>query len=171
MLSILFGYDENAVLNVDTYFNNTYDEAWFDDSFVRKIISEVDDSEVQDTLCIMSPVFGQIPPERLSGGAKTLILMYKENDFYTDLIVCGGNCERFILDIAEKRDISCCLSGYDISFDNLGDADHPTPIKCENDGSLLKNHTEFVMKMLSYAGNGMSVQADINKDSFGGQGI
>ena len=31
----IFWYDENAVLSVDTYFNNTYDEAWLDDPFVR----------------------------------------------------------------------------------------------------------------------------------------
>ena len=157
MLSIFFGYDKDAILNVDTYFNNTYDEIWFDDPFVRKIISVVDNSEVQDRQCILSSVLGQIPPERLSGGAKALMLMYKEDGFYTDLIVCGSNCEKFILDIAEKKDIRCSLSGYDISFDNLGDTDHPTPVRCENDGSLLKNHEEFVLKMLELVGEKVSV--------------
>ena len=152
MLNIFFGYDNDAILSVDIYFNNTYDEVWFDDPFVRKIVSEVDDSEVQDRQCIISPVLGQIPPERLSGGAKALILLYEEDEFYTDLIVCGRNCERLILDIAEKRDIRCSLSGYDISFDNLGDLDHPTPVRCENDGSLLKTHEEFVLKMLEFVG-------------------
>lgn len=152
MLSIHFGYDANAVLSVDTYFNNTYDDAWLDDPFVKKIIRTVDDSEVQGRQCIVSPVLGQIPPERLSGGVKALILLYEEDDFYTDLIVCGSNCEDLILDIAERKDIFCCLSGYDISFNSLGDADHPTPIKCENDGSLLRNHKEFIMKMLEFAG-------------------
>ena len=62
MLSLLFGYDENAVLNVDTYFNNMYDDEWFDDPFVRNVVSEVDGSAVQDRQCILSPVLGQIPP-------------------------------------------------------------------------------------------------------------
>lgn len=35
MLKIFFGYDENAILNVDMYFNNTYDDEWFDDEFVK----------------------------------------------------------------------------------------------------------------------------------------
>ena len=152
MLNIYFGYDKNVILSVDVYFNNTYDETWFDDPFIRKIIRIVDDSEVQDRHCIMSSVLGQIPPERLSGGAKTLILLYKEDGFYTDLIVCGENCEKLILDIAEKKDISCALSGYDISFENLGDTDHPTPVRCENDGTLLRNHEEFVLKMLEFVG-------------------
>lgn len=152
MLSIFFGYDENAVLSVDTYFNNTYDEAWLDDPFVRKIIRTVDGSEVQDRQCILSDVLGQIPPERLSGGTKALILMYEEEGFYTDLIVCGANCEDLILDMAQKKDISCSLSGYDISFENLGDSEHSVPIRCENDGSMMKTHDEFVLKMLEYAG-------------------
>ena len=152
MLSIFFGYDENAVLSVDTYFNNTYDEAWLDDPFVREIIRTVDHSEVQDRQCILSDVLGQIPPERLSGGAKALILMYEEVGFFTDLIVCGANCESLILDMAQKKDISCSLSGYDISFKGLGDREHPVPIRCENDGSLMKTHDEFVMKMLEFAG-------------------
>ena len=152
MLSIFFGYDENAILSVDTYFNNTYDEAWLDDPFVRKIIRIVDGSEVQDRQCILSDVLGQIPPERLSGGAKALILMYEEEGFYTDLIVCGANCENLILDMAQQKDISCSLSGYDISFEKLGDGEHSIPVRCENDGSLMKTHDDFVMKMLEYVG-------------------
>ena len=99
MLKIYFGYDENAVLSVDTYFNNTYEDEWFDDAFVKKIVKVVDDSEVRDRQLIVSPVLGQIPPERLSGGAKALILLYETNNFYTDLIVCGSNCEDLLLDI------------------------------------------------------------------------
>lgn len=152
MLSVYFGYDEDAVLSVDIYFNNTYEEEWLDDPFVKQIIRTVDGSDVEDRQCILSPVLGQIPPERLSGGAKTLILMYKEEGFYVDLIVCGSNCESLILDIAKEKDISCSLSGYDISFENLGDAEHSVPVRCVNDGSLIKTHDEFVMKMLEYVG-------------------
>ena len=153
MMTIFFGFDENAVINVDTYFNNTYDEAWIDDPFVRRVISEVDNSEVKDKQCIYSPILGQIPPERLSGGVKAVILMYEDEEFYTDLIVCGANCEKLILDIAEEKDITCCLSGYDVSFDCLGDSEHTIPVKCKNDGSLLKNHDEFILKMLKYVRN------------------
>jgi len=167
MLSIFFGYDEDAILSVDTYFNNTYEDEWLDDPFVRTIIRKVDGSDVQDRQCILSPVLGQIAPERLSGGAKTLILMYKEDDFYADLIVCGSNCESLILEIAQQKDISCSLSGYDISFENLGDDKYSVPVKCINDGSLMKNHEEFVMKMLEYVGQtggykaGLAEQADL----------
>lgn len=152
MLKIFFGYDENAILNVDMYFNNTYDDEWFDDEFVKRIVKEIDGSEVSDRQLIISPVLGQIPPERLSGGAKTLILLYETEDFYTDLIVCGSNCEDILLDIGEEKDVRCSLSGFDLSLESLGKGRHLTPVKCENDGTLLHTHEEFIMKMLRFAG-------------------
>ncbi len=57
-----------------------------------------------------------------------------------------------MLDIGEEKDIRCSLSGYDISLDSLGSGSHFTPVKCENDGTLLHTHREFVMKMLSIIG-------------------
>ena len=96
MLNIYFGYDTEAILSIDKYFNNTYDEDWLDDPFVKEMVLDVDRSEVLDKYCIQSPVLGQIPPEKLSGGVKALICMYKLDDFYVDLIVCGKNCEKWI---------------------------------------------------------------------------
>jgi hypothetical protein len=104
---------------------------------------------VSDRQLIISPVLGKIPPERLSGGAKTLILLHETEDFYSDLIVCGNNCENLLLDIGEEKNIKCSLSGFDISLESLGTGSHLTPVKCENDGTLLYNHREFVLKMLS----------------------
>lgn len=153
MLKLFFGYDRNAILNVDTFFNNTYEEEWIIDPFVSKIIKSVDGSQVKDKVCIISPVLGQIPPEKLSGGVKALILMDKYDDFYTDLIVFGSNCEDFILEIAQKKDICASLSGYDISFKNLGNK-YKVPIECANDNTLLYTHEDFIQKMLSFSFSG-----------------
>lgn len=147
MLSIFFGYDEEAILSVDTYFNNVYEDEWLDDPFVRRMILAVDGSEVVSSQCIVSPVLGQIPPERLSGGVKALICLYALEDFYPDLIVCGENCEPFILEIARQKDIRCALSGYDISFNTMIE-----PIHCLNDGSLMADQREFTEKMLQLVG-------------------
>ena len=54
--------------------------------------------------------------------------------------------------MAQQKDISCSLSGYDISFEKPGDEEHSVPVRCENDGSLMKTHDDFVMKMLEYVG-------------------
>ena len=42
------------------------------------MIRDVDQSEVVGEQLIQSPVLGAIPPAQLSGGVKTLILIYKD---------------------------------------------------------------------------------------------
>lgn len=59
------------------------------------MIKDVDDSDVLSRECIKSPVLGQIPPERLSGGVKTLLLMLNEPDKIFNAFVCGDNCEKW----------------------------------------------------------------------------
>lgn len=59
------------------------------------MIKDVDDSDVLSGECIKSPVLGQIPPECLSGGVKTLLLMLNEPDKIFNAFVCGDNCEKW----------------------------------------------------------------------------
>lgn len=51
----------------------------------------------------------QIPPSKLSGGVKTLILMLKEDMVFWGT-ACGDNCAKWILRIAEIKELSICLS-------------------------------------------------------------
>ena len=80
MLTIIYGDAENSVYNTSVYFKNNYEEEWLESDLAKKMIKDVDDSDVLSGECIMSPVFGQIPPERLFGGVKTLLLMLNEPD-------------------------------------------------------------------------------------------
>ena len=77
MLTIIYGDESNCVYNTNVYFKNTYEPEWFETELAKQIVREVDDSEVLSSECIQSPVLGQIPPERLSGGVKTLLLILK----------------------------------------------------------------------------------------------
>ena len=80
MVSVFFGLDMDALIDVDVYFNNVFEYEWLDDPFVKEMIRDVDNSIVLSNQCIQSPVLGQIPPERLSGGVKTCIMLYKMDD-------------------------------------------------------------------------------------------
>ncbi|MEZ3468025.1 MAG: DUF4869 domain-containing protein [Schaedlerella sp.] len=142
-----FGYDTEAILSIDKYFNNTYDEDWLDDPFVKEMVLDIDHSEVLDKYCIQSPVLGQIPPEKLSGGVKALICMYELDDFYVDLIVCGKNCEKWIAEIAEKKDFRASMSGYDLDFEDTG-----IRARCLNDGSEIHSSKDWILKMCRYVG-------------------
>lgn len=124
MLNIIFGTTDDTIIPVSAVFNNNYEEEWFEDQFVKDMILDVDKSEVISPYCIASPVLGQIAPERLSGGVKALILMYK-TDFEIWATACGDNCAKWILKIAEKKDLTISLEHYmrfpyeDFAFKNM----------------------------------------------------
>ena len=109
MLSIYFGDMPEAISHTAIYFNFTYDEDWLLDDFAREVIKKVDKSEVIDRGAVLSPVFGIIPPERLSGGTKTLLLIKNCPDQVFNASTCGDNCARFILKLARKQDITINL--------------------------------------------------------------
>lgn len=149
MVSVYFGYDKNAITSVDEYFNNTYEDEWLDDPFVREMIKGIDNSVVLDRYCIQSPVLGQIPPMILSGGVKTCIMLYKMNDFVPDLIACGENCELWLSKIFMKKEkVRVTMSGYDLSFKGL-----PIEGICENDGSKINNWEDWTWKMCDMVGD------------------
>lgn len=111
MLSIRFGTSEETMEDIDIAFNRLYQEEWMEDQFVKDMILDVDKSKVLDKYCIESPILGQIPPEKLSGGVKALILMY-ETDFEIWATACGDNCSKWILEIAKRKDITISLEHY-----------------------------------------------------------
>ena len=75
----------------------------------KTIMKDVDDSDVLSGECIKSPVLGQIPPERLSGGVKTLLLMLNEPDKIFNASTCGDNCAKWILEIGKQKDLTINL--------------------------------------------------------------
>lgn len=147
MVSVYFGNDTSAILNIDLYFNHVYRAEWLDDDLVKQMIKDVDNSTVLSNQCIQSPVLGQIPPERLSGGVKALICLLKLDDCLIDLVVCGENCEKWISEIAKKKDIRVSMSGYDLTFKG-----YEISGICENDNSVIRDYRDWIQKMCDMAG-------------------
>ena len=117
MLKIFFGDNpgDNYIFNPDVFFNNTYEDEWITSETSRKMIKDIDGSEVTGPCMIDSPFLGPIPPERLSGGVKTLILMQNDPDHIFNASACGNNCAQWILKLAEQKDITIRL-GYIMDF-------------------------------------------------------
>lgn len=139
MLTIIYGDVENSIYNTSVYFKNTYEPEWFDSELAKEMIRDVDDSEVLSGECINSPVLGQIPPERLSGGVKTLLLMLNESDKIFNASTCGDNCAKWILEIGKKKDLTINLRhmmgfGKDAVFE----------IKIENGGEIVHSMKELI---------------------------
>ena len=141
MLTIIYGDVENSIYNTNVYFKNTYEPEWLETELAKQMIKDVDGSDVVSGECINSSVLGQIPPERLSGGVKTLLLILNEPDRIFNASTCGNNCAKWILRIAKesKKDIVINLR-HVMDF-----GDKPFEIKILNNGKTVHNIQEYVM--------------------------
>ena len=132
MLNVIYGNTEDFVFNTSMYFDNTYEANWITSDLAKQIINDIDKSEVKSGNCIESPYLGQIPPERLSGGTKTLLLIL--NDKTGSLFnasTCGDNCAKWLLQMAKDRDITIVLlhnmnfgDNFELRINNTGDIVH-----------------------------------------------
>ena len=110
MLSIYLGDMKEAVYHPPTYFDNMYEDEWIMNSLSVEMILDVDKSAVVGPHLIESPVLGPISPKEWSGGVKTLILMaLDESNMVFNASACGDNCSKWILKIAEKKDLTINL--------------------------------------------------------------
>ena len=110
MLNIYLGDMKEAVYHPPTYFDNMYEDEWITNPLSVEMIFDVDKSKVVGAHLIESPVLGPISPKDLSGGVKTLMLMaFDENDRVFNASVCGDNCAKWILQIAENKDLTINL--------------------------------------------------------------
>lgn len=143
MLSIIFNRgskdieDANYVFSPDTYFKYNFEDEWFEDELVKEMVLDVDRSVVVSAHSIDSPVLGLIAPERLSGGVKALIIMYKEPDLIVNASTCGNNCAKWILEIGKRQDITIRL-GYEMEFKE------PFDICIKNSGNVIHTYVDFL---------------------------
>lgn len=145
MLSIYIGFDKEAIRDVSTYFENIYEDDWFSDDFVKYIVKTIDGSEVVSSRSIFNPIFGNMSCEEISSTSKTLILLYKDSDFYGDLITCGENAEDLIIEISNRVDRTISFSGYDLSFYGK-----EVNFLCKNDGSRMVSYKDWSKKLIEY---------------------
>lgn len=139
MLTIIYGDVENSIYNTNVYFKNTYEPEWIESELAKKIIKDVDDSDVLSGECIKSPVLGQIPPERLSGGVKTLLLMLNEPDKIFNASTCGDNCAKWILEIGKQKDLTINLR-HMMSFGHRTEFE----IRIANGGEIVHSMRELI---------------------------
>ncbi len=109
MLKVFFGDKKEAIYNTSVYFKNTFLDEWITDPLSIEMIKDVDKSVVIGPHMIESPVLGPITPRELSGGVKTLILIYKDREHIFNASTCGDNCAKWLLKMAEKEDLTINL--------------------------------------------------------------
>ena len=109
MLSVYYGDMPEAIYNPALFFKNSYSDDWITDELSKKMIRDVDKSEVIGPRIIDSPVLGGITPRELSGGVKTLICIYKRPNRVFNASACGDNCAKWLLEIGERQDVTINL--------------------------------------------------------------
>lgn len=143
MLNIYFGKMPDAIYNTVAYFNNTYQEDWLTTDFAREVIKGVDRSEIIDKQLIKSPVLGLIPPEQLSGGTKTLLLIQNCPDMVFNASTCGDNCAKYILKIAKERDVT-------INLYHIMRFGKRLKAKILNDGAIVDSMEQLIIHAAKY---------------------
>ena len=109
MLYIGFKKTKKTISDIDAYWEYNYEEEWFKDDFIKKMVKSVDKSKLLNSGIVKSPALGIIPHSQLSRGVRALILLYKEPDIEIWASTCGDNCAEWILKIGEMRDIHIVL--------------------------------------------------------------
>lgn len=139
MLNVYLGDYENEIYNPPLYFINQYEDEWLETELAKKMIKDIDKSEVIGPHLIQSPVLGPISPRELSGGVKTLLLLaFDESGKVFNATACGDNCAKWILEIAKKKDLTISLH-YSMNF---GDGEYA--IKILNNGVIVHNQAEWL---------------------------
>ena len=148
MVKVLFGEDfgNDTILDIDAYFNNTYQNDWLYNPNVIKIVKDIDKSDLNG-LNVISPVLGSISVKDISGGAKALIslLMNDNLDGYIDLCVLGENCEDWLAYIFNHKDVQVCMTSYQFFFRNT----EITGI-CLNDNTEIRNSEDWREKLFEF---------------------
>ena len=107
------GFDDigEYIYNTDVFFKNSFvgSEKWLNNDLIKKAVKAVDKSDVVNENTIYSPIFGNMSPSKLSGGVKTLILIYNNPEMVFNASTCGDNCAKWIEKFAKEKDFVICL--------------------------------------------------------------
>ena len=132
MLTIHYGDMENVIYNTSVYFDNVYSPQWFQDSFAQRVIKIHRQRHRGRPQCNRYQDSRHHPPEKLSSGTKTLLLMYFMPQNIYNASNCGDNCAYWILRIAAQKDLTINLyhimdfgnGKFTVTIANTGDIVH-----------------------------------------------
>ena len=140
MLTIHYGDMENVIYNTSVYFDNVYSPEWFQNAFAQRIIKSIDKGSVVGPGAINTKILGIIPPERLSDGTKTLLLMYFMPQNIYNATTCSDNCAYWILRFAAQQDLTINL--YHLM--DFGKKKFPVAVKVLNTGDVVHSMEELM---------------------------
>ena len=102
-------FPKEYVYRVDDRFELEFESEWLMHDFVKRIINEIDETEVRYDGTLYNSTLGPIVPKELSTGVKSLILIY-ELGIKVSGERMGDNCLPYLLELSEQKDVYMALN-------------------------------------------------------------
>lgn len=146
MLNLYIGYPKEdeigeIVYNPDDYFKDMDLYEVMSTDFSMRVARECSDITKFETPILMRTSSGRfVSPLDLSSGAKNLIIM-KYTDKICNLLWCGDNCDKYVEEIAEERDITVFTTRVYVPYE---DSTNVVPFRVLNNGRIYNSPYEYV---------------------------
>lgn len=146
MLKIWIGkHGLDYIHSPGSYFNFTYDPKWIETDFSRKVIDEIDKSDVLmgGRAVYSRKLDAVIPITSISGGTKALILMmFDESGKIFNATACGDNCFPYIEEIAKVKDLSIRIG----NCENFSKEQFERGITVLNNGKTVYSERDYIIE-------------------------
>jgi hypothetical protein len=149
MLTVFFGFRNDAVIKPDDFFNVLCEPDWLEDPLVRQMVLDIDKTEIISANLAISPVFGPISPKQLSGGVKALILMYKYPGYICNGYSMGNNCYDWVVKISHVCDCYVTIETT-VLIGNRSIDQSPFDAFVENNGHKINTIAEYYAEYYSW---------------------
>lgn len=148
MLNLYIGYPpsefKGVVRNPDRYFKDMDVYEVMSTGFAVRVAKECSDIASFDNPILMRTNSGRfVSPLDLSSGAKNLLIM-KYTDSICNLLWCGSNCDKFVEEIAEEKDLTVFTTRSYVPYKR---SKNIKPFKVINTGKIYNNPVEYVSDM------------------------
>ena len=96
--------------NLDNWFSQRMEQEWLMDPRCTKYIKELDNSDFLPPYNVISPVFGSISIDWLSGTCKTILQMIFITDVFHPSSYLGDNTARALEEISKEVNINLLIN-------------------------------------------------------------
>ena len=145
MLNIYFGSMEGELRTADGWFDNQLPDEYYTTEFSKKVIKDIDKSDVLSVNAVDSPILGIIPITGISSGSKGVIVL-RYTDKVVNLVSLGDNCVRSLLSILEEKELTVSSLRF-VDFYKYG---YQGDINILNDNSTVSNSLDLFNKYYEY---------------------
>lgn len=145
MLSVYIGKKPNEIGHAGGWFDHQLDLNVINQEFSKRVIRDIDKSEVINENTVKSSKLGIIPITKISSGAKAVIVMKYTNEV-VDSAYFGDNCIKYVVEIAREKELVISM----LRFINVFEYGYRGQIKILNNGSYVDNAMDLFNAYLEF---------------------